>query len=100
MSFKRPEIGPKDINNLLNLILEANHLTATCGHHSKRVDKLLYGQPYTMVTVYFRENVVQYAEQRNWKLKGLFGSISMEGNFVRARQRRNIEAAAKAKKAA
>jgi hypothetical protein len=42
---------------------------------------------------------VRYAEQRNWRLKGINGSISMRGNEVRARQRRSVEQAARAEDA-
>jgi hypothetical protein len=52
-----------------------------------------------MVTVHFPEDVVRYAEQHNWRLKGINGSISMQGNKVRARQRRSVEQAARAEDA-
>jgi hypothetical protein len=44
-----------------------------------------------MMTDYFPEHMVQFVEQRDWKLKGLYGPIILSGNEVRTRQRRNSE---------
>jgi hypothetical protein len=99
MSFKKPHGGPDDVNMLLELIFKVNGLRGQCGWRDEWMD-MDDLPPCKMVTAYFPEHVVQYAEQRHWRLKGVKGSISLFGDEVRARNRRNFTAIAAADAAA
>jgi hypothetical protein len=99
MTFRKPSPSPTDIRELLQLLFAINGLSGEGGGFSERVDTPAYGVGQTMVTVHFPEELVRYAEQRNWRLKEINGSISMQGNKVRARQCRSVEQDARAEDA-
>jgi hypothetical protein len=93
ISFKQPIFGPQRIDLLLAAIWELNDLTGECGTREMRVDRPKDGNPYMVWTVHFPVNVVEYAEQRNFRLAGPDGSIFLYGNDVTAGHRANFEAA-------
>jgi hypothetical protein len=90
MNFRRPQVGPDNIGELLETLFAANNLQGTCGGRSKRLETPSYGPAY-MMTAYFPEHVVQFVEQSDRKLKGLYGPIILSGNEERTRQQRNSE---------
>jgi hypothetical protein len=92
MSFRKPTQGPQEISRLLEVILTLNGLDGRCGSRDQRTDRPKTGFPYVVVTFHFRDNVVSYAEQRNWRLAGPDGPIFLYGTEVSARRRRNFEA--------
>jgi hypothetical protein len=93
MSFKQPIFGPQRIDLLLAAIWELNDLMGKCSTTEMGVDCPKDGNPYMVWTVHFPVNVVEYAEQRNFRLAGSDGIIFLYGNDVTAHRRANFKAA-------
>jgi hypothetical protein len=92
MSFRKPTHGPQEISWLLEVILALNGLDGRCGSRDQRTDRPKTGSPYAVVTIHFPDNVVSYAEQRNWRLAGPVEPIFLYGTEVSAGRRQNFEA--------
>jgi hypothetical protein len=77
------DIGPQEMNAMLEIIFEINNLRGSCGHRSERKETPTRGAPYTLVTVFFPETIVAYAEQLDWRFKGINGAIHLQGAIIR-----------------
>jgi hypothetical protein len=58
------DIGPQEMNAMLEIIFEINNLRGSCGHRSERKETPTRGAPYTLVTVFFPE--ASWLTQNNW----------------------------------
>jgi hypothetical protein len=100
MSFKKPTSGPQDLEKLLEVIFEINGLSGECGRRTKRVERSERGETCTMVTVFFPESIVDYAEPREWRFRGIYGGIHLQGDEIRDRKPCSYTAAMLAEDAA
>jgi hypothetical protein len=100
MSFKKPTSGLQDLEKLLEVIFELNGLSGECGRPTKRVERSEREATCTMVTVFFPESVVDYAEAHEWCFRGMNGCIHLQGFEIRDRKSRSYAAAMLAEDAA
>jgi hypothetical protein len=79
MSFKKPQFGPQNIAELLAAIFDCNGIKRPewCGSRNERTDTPKVGPPFKVSTVTFPADMVNYAEQRDFRLDGPDGSICL-----------------------
>jgi hypothetical protein len=99
MSFRKPQFGPQEIGPLLEAIFTLNDLDGRAGSREQRTDRPKGKEAYTVCTVHFPQNALEYAKQRDFKLTGPDGLITLYGSAVTARRRANFEAAEDRRKA-
>jgi hypothetical protein len=94
MSFKKPRYGPQNIVQILEAIFVCKGLEGPdhCGSREERTDTPRTGLPYKVCTVHFPQDVVEFAEQRDYPLDGPDGLVSFYGKEVAKRKRAAFEA--------
>jgi hypothetical protein len=90
MSFRKPQFGPQNIGDLLEAIFACNGIEGLdcCGSREKRTDTPKVGAPFKVCTITFPEDVVGYAEQRDFRIDGPDGSVYL---YVKAVNRRKVD---------